>query len=86
MSLTEDGEHLPPLHHSLVLHSHQEASAPGLCASDELCQLLISHLLQESQQPSFEEHLKKGNIAAHHCQVEQKTGIGIESRRLGTLV
>ena len=73
VTLTEDEECLPPLHHSPVLHSHQEAPAHGLCAGDELCQLLIPHLLQESQQPSFEEHLAKGNVAAHHCHVEQST-------------
>lgn len=48
----------PPLQHLLELHPHQVPPAHGLRACHQGHQLLVPHLLQESQEPSFEKHLR----------------------------
>ena len=52
---------LPPFHHLDKLASHEETSASGLSHCDQLSQFFISHLLQSTQQTSFEEHLNIRN-------------------------
>lgn len=49
----------PPLHHLLELQPHQVAPAQGLGTRHQSHQLLISHLLQKSQETSFEKHLQE---------------------------
>lgn len=47
----------PPLHHLGELSPHEESTAESLDHADQRGQLLISHLLQDTQQTGFEEHL-----------------------------
>lgn len=49
---------LPPLDHLHILPPHEKTSAQGLSHGHQRSQFLISHLLQSTQQTSFEEHLE----------------------------
>lgn len=48
----------PALHHLLELNAHELASGLSLDSGDDAAQPLISHLLQQPQQPRLEEHLR----------------------------
>ena len=48
---------VPPLHHLDKLLPHEVTSCESLSHADQSKQLFISHLLKDSQETSFEEHL-----------------------------
>lgn len=47
----------PAFQQLLVLHSGEHTPGLGLDAGDDAAKPLVTHLLQQSQQPSLEEHL-----------------------------
>ena len=48
---------VPPCHHLDKLLPHDVASCQSLSHGDQGCQLLVSHLLQDTQKTGLEEHL-----------------------------
>ena len=48
---------VPPSHHLDILLPHEVTSCESLSHADQSKQLFISHLLKDSQETSFEEHL-----------------------------
>ena len=48
----------PPHRHLGILPSHQVSTGKGLRHGYQIRKLLISHLLKDTKQTSFEEHLR----------------------------
>lgn len=54
--------HTPAPKQALVLEAHEAAPAPCLQQCQNLGQTLVTKLLQNTKEPSFEEHLGLGDV------------------------